>query len=159
MGHEFESRYRLFSYTRDSKPQKACKAHAVIAQLVERRLPKPNVAGSSPVYRSSSTSQTSHNLHNLQLSKAVGFFLLSVGKLLQLKGDSVDKMKSKQVGYAVNSETTYPSTAKDSPSGMSLFLLYTICQCIDRGSCVLRRVFPMCCAQSIVPIVYDGVKL
>ena len=30
--------------------------HAVIAQLVERRLPKPNVAGSSPVYRSSSTS-------------------------------------------------------------------------------------------------------
>lgn len=29
-----------------------CNANAVIAQLVERWLPKPKVAGSSPVYRS-----------------------------------------------------------------------------------------------------------
>lgn len=30
----------------------ALKKNAIIAQLVERRLPKPKVAGSSPVYRS-----------------------------------------------------------------------------------------------------------
>ncbi len=137
----------LFLHT-GQQPQKACKAYAVIAQLVERRLPKPNVAGSSPVYRSSSTSTDITQSSQPTVLKGCSFFLLYG-----------DKMKSKQVGYAVNSETTYPSTEKESPPGMSLFLLYTICQCIDRGSCVLRRVFPMCCAQRPVPIVYDGVKL
>ena len=43
--------------------------HAVIAQLVERRLPKPNVAGSSPVYRSSRFIDITHiiiDLHGIK---------------------------------------------------------------------------------------------
>ena len=104
--------------------------------------------------------QTSHNLHNLQLSKAVGFFLLSVGKAaFSWRVGSVDKMKSKQVGYCCELRNYLRLNWKRIIPGMSLFLLYTICHCIDRGSCVLRRVFPMCCAQRPVSVVYDGVKL
>ena len=51
MGQDFESRYRLLK-----GDQLGPLSYAVIAQLVEQRLPKPQVAGSSPVYRSAKNS-------------------------------------------------------------------------------------------------------
>ena len=47
-----------------------CIRKAVVAQLAERRLPKPQVAGSNPVYRSMSNNMTYSQMAQLELMNA-----------------------------------------------------------------------------------------
>ena len=62
-----ESRYRLLKGTRLST---GSFFNAVIAQLVEQRLPKPQVAGPSPVYRSNITLTLTSNLSPYYFTKS-----------------------------------------------------------------------------------------
>ena len=61
MGHEFESRYRLHK-NQASRLGSFC--FAAIAQLVEQRLPKPQVTGSSPACRSDNKEDNLDNQDN-----------------------------------------------------------------------------------------------